>query len=67
MHVSFGNAAYVSGTSKESIEEYLEKYKNMSNYDRVQNRSVGEYLIKALETINEKNNDSPIGDIFFTT
>ena len=53
--------------TKEAIEEYLQEYQKMNDYDKLQNRVVADFLTQALEAINNQNNDIPIGDIFFTT
>jgi hypothetical protein len=52
----------------ESVMEYLNRYEHhMTNYEKIIAKSLATFLTEAITKINEANDGTPIGDIFFTS
>lgn len=52
----------------ESVMEYLNHYEHhMTNYEKIIAKPLVTFLTAAITKINEANDDTPIGDIFFTS
>jgi hypothetical protein len=54
--------------TKEAIEEFINSYtNNMEEYQRAMYRPLKTFLQTTLDSIIKLNDDTPIGDIFFSS